>query len=113
MHLRRCCASSRGTSGRVKLLTGADGKSNTAMAKDHSNSRRAKAIPAELVNIEPEETVVRLEANAAKWELEARARGKTPRARALAARRAARCRKLAQKIRTEAATSSQPAADGS
>jgi hypothetical protein len=57
------------------------------------------------VRLEPEETIARLELNAAKWELEACASGKTPHACALAAKRAARCRTLAEKIKAEAAIS--------
>jgi hypothetical protein len=70
-----------------------------------SNCRRALAGLGDLVSIEPEETIALLEVNAARWELEACACGKTPHACALAAKRAERCRALAQRIRAELAVS--------
>jgi hypothetical protein len=68
-----------------------------------SNCSRAIASLAALVSLESEETIVRLEMNAAKWE-KACACGKTPRACSLAARRAAGCRELAKRIRAECRT---------
>jgi hypothetical protein len=57
---------------------------------------------AELVLVDREETIARLEMNAAKCEIEACACGKTPHACELAAKRAARCRRLAEHLRIEA-----------
>ena len=70
------------------------------MTAENLRARRSFGLD-EKILLAPQETILRLEMNAAKWEEEARAAPRTGHSRALAAKRALRCRELAQSLKAE------------